>query len=295
MANRRFNVSEFSAEIGKKGLAKPNLFSVMITLPDALKYLFDTSAIPLRVESASIPSRSLMTLTQRYYGPERRIPYSFMNSTMRLNVILSESMVEREIFMAWQELAVSGGGYGGPRNSGNRRPREGMYNATYYDEIIGLVDIMQFAESPVRQVPSAFEISSGLIRGDISNLLNDFFDVYNPLNRNYFGSSTDRTVFPQYRIQLQEAYPISIGDVSLDWSSDGVAKLPVEIEYFISTERHPESLPLEALANIERLGRGIIGGLNQFGPLIGLFRREGVAGGLRGLGQNLNIPRPPSF
>lgn len=293
MANRRFNVSEFSAEIGKKGFAKPNLFSVMISLPRAIQGLYDATTLPFRIESASLPSRSLMTLTQRYYGPERRIPYSFMNSTMRLNVILSENMVEREIFMAWQELAISGGGYGGPRHSGNRRPRQQMYNATYYDEIIGLVDIMQFSESPKYQDRPPIELSSGILRGisgDIANLVNDFNEYYNPINQSFTGSSTDRTIYPQYRIQLQEAYPVHIGDVSLDWAADGIAKLPVEIEYFISTERHPESLPIEALSHIEGLGRGILGGLNTFGPFFGAFRREGLAGGLRGLSRTLGRP-----
>ena len=298
MANRRFNISEFTAEIGKKGVAKSNLFSVSITLPEALRFLFDTSVIPLRVESASIPQRSLMTLTQRYYGPERKIPYSFMNQTMRLNIVLSDTMVEREIFMAWQDLAVSGGRIGGYRKSQNRPilgfGGRGLHNASYYDEITGLVDILQFAENPTNQVPSAIEIASGVLQGDILNLTQDLYQAYNPIFQNYYGSN-DRPIFPRYRIQLQEAYPLNVSDVVMDWSQDGIAKLAVDIEYFVATERHPESLPMEALTAIESLGRGIIGGLNQFGPVLGLFRREGLAGGSRALAQRIGIPRPTGF
>lgn len=285
MANRRFNVSEFSAELNKRGIGKPNYFSVMVTLPRPLSGFFETSFLPLRIEKASLPARTLDTIVQRYHGPERLIPYAFSYQPMTLTVALSENMIEREIFMAWQDLAISAGGLSSYRRGGGKAAKVGGFDSTYYDEFIGSVDIMQFAESPKFQTPSALEIGTGLIRGDIGSLIGDVIDAFNPLNRNIFNAPNDRTIFPQYRIKLEEAYPLSVNDVDLDWGADGGAKLNVQMRFFISTERHPDALPFENLYGLESLLRGAAGLLDRYSPLIGLFRKEGLSGGIRGLAQ----------
>ncbi len=283
MANRRFNVSEFTAEVHKRGIAKPTHFSVMVTLPSAIRGFFNTSFMPFKIESASIPSRNLMTIDQNYHGPARKIPYRVMNFPMRLRVALSENMIEREIFMAWQDLAISSGGISSYRRGGGKAPKAGGFDATFYDEMTGMIDILQFAESPKFQIPSALEVGGGLIRGDVGSIINDVIDIFNPLNINVFDSPGDRSIFPQYRIQLVEAYPINIGEVEMDWSADGQAKLNVDIEYFIAYERHPDALPFENLYALESLIRGVANMLDQFSPLISLFTRNGISGGVRGV------------
>ena len=285
MANRRFNISEFSAEIGKRGVAKPNYFSVMLTLPRAIRGFFETSHMPLRIESASIPARSLMTIEQRYHGPTRKIPYSFQTEPMTLRVLLSENMIEREIFMAWQDMAISAGGRASYRRSQGRPQKVGGFDATYYDEMTGQVDVLQFAESPKYQTPSAVGIASSVIRGgtDLQSLVGDVIDAFNPLNQNIYNAPGDRTVFPLYQIKLTEAYPITINDVEMDWGADGAAKLTVQMQYFTAEERHPDALPFENLYGLEMLLRGTVNTLDRFSPLISLFSQNGLAGGVRGI------------
>ena len=285
MANRRFNVNEFTAEVNKRGIAKPNYFSVMITLPSRLSGFFNTSFLPLRIERASLPARSLDTIAQRYHGPERMIPYAFSYQPMTLQVVLSENMIEREIFMAWQDMSISAGGLASYRRGGGKAPKQGGFDSTYYDEMTGGVEIMQFAESPKFQSPSALGIATPLIRGDAQSLINDVIDIFNPLNQNIFDSKNDRNIFPQYRIKLEEAYPIAINDVELDWGADGAAKMSVQMRYFISTERHPDSLPFENLYALESLLRGAANTLDRFSPLISLFTKNGLSGGVRGLAE----------
>lgn len=285
MANRRFNVSEFAAEIGKRGVAKPNYFSVMLTLPSTIRGFFETSHIPLRIESAALPSRSLMTIEQRYHGPTRKMPYLFQNEPMRLRILLSENMIEREIFMAWQDMAISAGGRASYRRASGKATKVGGFDATFYDEMIGQVDIMQFAESPKFQLPSALGLATPVIRGgaDLQSFVGDIIDAFNPLNQNIYNAPGDRTVFPQYQIKLTEAYPINIDDVELDWGADGTAKLNVQMQYFTAEERHPDALPFENLYGLESLLRGAVNTLDRFSPLISLFTKNGLAGGVRGL------------
>lgn len=285
MANRRFNINEFTAEVRKRGIGKPNYFSVMITLPSKLSGFFNTSFLPLRIERASLPARSLDTIVQRYHGPERLIPYAFSYQPMTLQVVLSENMIEREIFMAWQDMAISSGGLASYRRGGGKAPKQGGFDSTFYDEMIGGVEIMQFAESPKFQKPTALNVASSILRGDTRSLVGDIFEAFNPLNRNDFESQNDRVVFPQYRIKLEEAYPIAINDVDLDWSADGAAKMTVQMRYFISTERHPDALPFERMHGLESLLRGAANALDRFSPVVSLFARQGLSGGIRGITQ----------
>lgn len=283
MANRRFNISEFSAEVGKRGIGRPNYFSVMITLPSRISGFFNTSFLPLRIESASLPARSLETIDQRYHGPTRQIPYAFQYQPMTLRILLSENMIEREIFMAWQDMSISSGGLASYRRSGGRAPKAGGFDSTYYDEMVGSVEVMQFAESPKYQNPSALDVATSVIRGDTRSMINDVIDAFNPLNQNIFNAPGDRTIFPQYKVKLEEAYPHTISDVDLDWGADGAAKLTVQMRYFIATEKHPDALPFENLYGLESLLRGAANAFDRFSPLISLFANDGLSGGLRGV------------
>jgi hypothetical protein len=289
MANRRFNVSEFSAEVGKRGVGRPNYFSVMITLPSKISGFFNTSFLPLRIESASLPARSLETIDQRYHGPTRMVPYAFQYQPMTLRVLLSENMIEREIFMAWQDMSISSGGLASYRRSGGRAPKAGGFDSTYYDEMIGSVEVMQFAESPRFQNINGLNVATSVIRGDVKSLVNDVIDVFNPLNQNIFNAPGDRNVFPQYRVKLEEAYPHTISDVDLDWGADGAAKLNVQMRYFIATERHPDALPFENLYGLESLLRGAVNTLDRFSPLISLFTKNGLSGGVSGLAKQTGV------
>jgi hypothetical protein len=288
MANRRFNVAEFSSEVGKRGLAKPSHFSVMLSLPSNISSFFDASHLPLRIESASLPPRTLMTLDQNYHGPTRRIPYRHMNTPMRLKIALSENMIEREIFMAWQDLAISSGGLASYRRAKVGALKNGGFDSTFYDEMVGRVSLLQFAESPKFQVPSGIDLAQTLIRGgsDLRGLVSDVIEQLNPLNTNFAGG-TDRSIFPQYKITLEEAYPISISEVELDWAAEGTAKMFVDMEYFIAYEQHPAALPFENMLGLERLLRSGSALYNRFSPLISVFSKNGVSGGLRAIGSQV--------
>ena len=109
-----FGVNQFSAEIAKTGVARTSNFLVEIGAPGNLLNEVSRS-MPLRIEQVSIPSRTLTTFAQNYYGPPREIPYRYTSSPVSLTILLSEDMREREFFMQWQDLFV-----------GTRRNRESL-------------------------------------------------------------------------------------------------------------------------------------------------------------------------
>jgi len=282
MGDRRFNVSEFSSEIGKRGVAKPSYFSVLLNLPPAIRGFFDSAFLPFRIERASLPNRTLMTIDQRYHGPVRHIPYAFMHQPMDLRIVLSDNMVEREVLMTWQDLAVSSGGRAGYRRGGSRSRGVGIFDSTFYDEVTGSVDILQFPETPEFQSEAAVSIGKSLARGDFGSILTNTADLIDPFNVNIFGSS-GQSIKPQYRVNLQEAFPISIGEVELDWAAgDQVAKLNVQMQFFTATEEHPKANALKSLYVAENFMRSSPF-LAGFAPAVSLFTNIGVLGGSRGI------------
>ena len=87
----------------------------------------------------------------------------------------------------------------------------------------------------------------------------------------------------QYRVNLQEAFPINIGEVELDWSAgDQVAKLNVQMQFFIATEEHPKANALKSLYVAENFMRSSAF-LAGFAPALSLFTNTGVLGGSSGI------------
>ena len=78
---------------------------------------------------------------------------------------------------------------------------------------------------------------------------------------------------PLYTTKLIEAYPISIAPISLDWSSDEVAKLNVQFAFRYYTHEKPENtgseqgtLPSPAAAKQDAIGLADAEFNQQIGP-----------------------------
>lgn len=94
--------------INKDGLAKGSHFAVTFTMPPQLADLYRTTVetLSLRCESISFPSRAPLTSNIKYFGPERRMVYGYDAAPITASILLSESMAERDLFLAWQDIAV---------------------------------------------------------------------------------------------------------------------------------------------------------------------------------------------
>ena len=277
-----FNINGFSSDVGRRGGAKPYLFSVIVTLPPQIATKFSVnSVLPLRIEQASLPTRSLMTIDQRYHGPVRRIPYSVMYQPMNLTVLLSDTMIEREIFMAWQDLALSGGASASYRKSAGQGSMVAQFDASYYDSYVETVEIMHFPEMPSSQGKGE---DTSLLGGASSTAQALGFDpslITNPLGFNVGLNERSRSVNPTYRVTLSEAYPSNVHDVPLSWGADDAARLSVEMTYFYAMETHTETKALQSEFGFAKQLRQGMNMLNRFAPALSLFKKEGIMGGSR--------------
>ena len=82
-----FGIDQFASEIGRSGVAKTSDFVVEITAPTKA-FSSVAQSMMLRIEQVSIPSRTLTTFQQNYYGPPRDIPYRFISSPITLTILL---------------------------------------------------------------------------------------------------------------------------------------------------------------------------------------------------------------
>lgn len=284
-----FNVKEFTSEIGKSGFASPAYFMVMITPPSTLAANLKTltRAMPLRIEQASMPTRSILRHEQRYYGPPRQIPYGFVSQDITFTVILSEDMREREFFMAWQDIILGNsrtmsqagnlaGGKGGIRN--------GMYDVGYYDDATkdSCIELMTYATSP------ALQSSGGKKPGLFSELKEiaravgfDPSPLTDPFGLNLFGGQKERDIEHACHVKLIEPFPLSVNELPLSWGDDSYAKLQVTFQYRLAQEIVPTFKTPTENTSIANMIRGGIQAFNRFAPTFSLIKGQGIGGAVR--------------
>lgn len=275
----------FTGEMGRRGVAKSYLFSCVIDLPGIIKneFLNEINAIQLRVEDIQIPPRQAMTVTSRYYGPPRYIPYGVMYQPITLTVSLSDTMLEREVFMRWQDLAVSGGFSASMRSSMGSGSIPAGYDTTYYKDLIGHIDIYQFPDSPAFQGGSG---NRGLLQTIIGTAQAIGFDptlITSPLGFDIGLGERRRKISPSYHFKLEECFPTFIQPIDMNWGAGEAAKMRVEITYHRVTEQQSEKSGSAGagfeLAKMVRQGMNIF---NRFSPAFSLIKGGGLGGGLGG-------------
>ena len=278
-----FGIDQFASEIGRSGVAKTSDFIVIVSAP---KKAFSSVAqsMMLRIEQVSIPSRTLTTFQQNYYGPPRDIPYRFVSSPITLTILLSEDMREREFFMQWQDLFI------GKRRDPESKNSNGIYDCGYFNDCVGRVTIKQYGTSPGFQGRSREVPGGSSLLGDIKDAAETFgFNtsaILNPLGLNLFGSSSGGKKDPTelYKIDLVEAFPITVNEIQMNWGDDQIAKLQVEIRYTYMIEKHPASASAGAIQ--ENFLRKGIEAFQRFAPIFSLVKASGVGGAIRSVAQS---------
>lgn len=274
-----FGINQFASEIGKSGVAKTSDFVVEITAPTRA-FSSVAQSMMLRIEQVSIPSRTLTTFQQNYYGPPRDIPYRYVSSPITLTILLSEDMREREFFMQWQDLFI------GTRRVAETPSSDAIYDCGYFKDCVGTVKIKQYGTSPGFQGRS----HGSSLYGDIKDAAEAFgFNtsaILNPLGFNIFGSASGGKQEPTelYGITLVEAFPITVNEIQMNWADDQIAKLQVEIRYTYMTEKHPGTDITGAIQK-SFLRKGIEA-FQRFAPIFSLVKASGVGGAIRSAAQS---------
>jgi hypothetical protein len=102
--------SSISSILGKiaNGIAKPNRYTVDITLPPAMGLADPEKVKTLRIlcERAEIPGALIATDEDKKFGPPRKMPYQYAYGDLTLGFICEDGMTARGFFDWWQSLIV---------------------------------------------------------------------------------------------------------------------------------------------------------------------------------------------
>ena len=161
-----FNIADFNAELTKSSVAYPSHFEGWILggpgsynmnsgIPrNSLARAGLSNGMRFRIESLSMPGRTLSTIDQNYHGPTRSLPYRYTQQPVTFTVILSKDMREREVFMRWQDFFV-----GNARNNISYQAVTAPFDTRYYDDGIGTIQINQYSYSE----ESEYELQTEII------------------------------------------------------------------------------------------------------------------------------------
>lgn len=95
------NISQFLADINKRGIAKTSHFDVDFGLPIKLQGGTTPRLLKLRCESAELPGRQIATTDNKIYGPIYKLPYHTMYADMSLTFLETADLNIRQFFETW--------------------------------------------------------------------------------------------------------------------------------------------------------------------------------------------------
>jgi len=190
-----FNISEFSAQVNKRGLAKSNLFVAQITLGKAggtalqnnMSGQIDTKELRFYCRSAALPEISIGTtpVRSRTTGPSEQRPSTFEYPPLSTVFMVDSDFAVLKFFHRWVQEIVNydvEAGYASETPDG-RIP----YEFGYKDDYVCTLEITVFSE----------------------NLSNRF-----------------------YTYKFTNAFPISVGSIQTAWENGAeVMPLPVTFVY----------------------------------------------------------------
>lgn len=188
-----FNVSEFSSQINRKGIAQSNLFYVTITLNENLSSVLGVDeSMPVRdlsffCRAAALPDVSVQTtpFKPKGFGPSEQRPTSFDYQPLQTGFMVDSNFGVMKFFHRW------------------------MQEITNYDVSGGY-----FSESPSALLPYEFGY-----KDDYACQMEIIV---------YAGPKEDRF----YTYKLGNVYPTSIGSVNASWDNAAeVMTLPVTFAY----------------------------------------------------------------
>jgi len=128
------DLQRFMSTMNARPPAMASDFEVKIFCPK----IGSSDELTFRAENVSVPGRSVATADNLDVGPQRKIGYAAIYPEVSIQFILDESYQQKEYFDRWVDEVV--GNHRVQRNPGGSR-----FNAGYYDDYKGTIDIENFA------------------------------------------------------------------------------------------------------------------------------------------------------
>ena len=144
-----FNVSEFTAQIGQRGLAKNNLFVFNITLPTAgnLANEIPAQQLSFLCRSCDIPGFGVQTtvVKERGLGPGSSRPVDLNYNPLQSVFMVDTGFTIKRFFHRWMQEIVNYNiqqGVSSASPSGTR-----AYEFGYKDEYAGTIEVITFGDN----------------------------------------------------------------------------------------------------------------------------------------------------
>jgi hypothetical protein len=276
-----FSTDEFKAQI-ISGMADPSTWKLSFDAPTMKATGTNvpgldeiTRELSFLCNQAVVPGRHFATNEINTHGPIRKMPYQSIYDDLQISVFCRTEMKERHFFEAWQKQIH------------NNETHKWNYFNNY------TLDIKLTCYSPILPDDSTrtvfemqkFNSQSGGTEGD-DNVI---------LDRDYKMMET-------YEVIFEDAYPMNIQPLSLDWSmKDSIMNLPVTFAYRKWTSTRKEFAVEEATPEPRPTGPSwgeILDGITQTIDTIDLYTgaipswmtttsRNLNPNGLEGLNQSL--------
>lgn len=139
-----FNVSEFSSQINKRGLAVSNLFVMRITPPSTTfnsgisneDLTFFCSAVQLPPKNIIIQEHKPLS-----YGPLESYPIGMAYDDIAATFYCDQDMNVLKFFERWQQLIYNYNASSGLNTAVNN---QGVYEVNYKENYIGSIEVLMF-------------------------------------------------------------------------------------------------------------------------------------------------------
>lgn len=229
-----FNVSEFSAQINRHGLAQNNLFILRITLPTALQFLeqeIGTNVLTFLCRSVDLPPISVETLEYRPrgFGPGESRPISMNYDPLQTIFMVDSNYGVLKFFHRWMQEIVNYDVEAGYTSSSpsSLLPYEFGYKEDYectievimysgpsedrfytykfgkaFPKTIGNIQLAWENSAEITTLPITFSYSElkvdGTVRGSVANQVNRGNSIFGYLSSlNTFGQAVSGLSFPR--------------------------------------------------------------------------------------------------
>jgi len=135
--------SKVDSTISGAGSALPGLPTQITDVVPSIGSARTTETLSLRCDSIAFPSRAPLTTDVKYFGPTTKRIYGYDAAPITASIILSQNMIEREMMLLWQDIAV-----GTARRS--RATNAPAFLTGYYSDYTVPVKIIKYNESGLK-------------------------------------------------------------------------------------------------------------------------------------------------
>lgn len=266
-----YSPDQFKALVSKeRGLASANLFKVTLpALEGATKVNGESISgyapadFNILCRGVNLPGRQI-TSYDRVIGMNNiKVGYGYAVSDVTMNFYVTNGFKLKSYFEDWQQMVVT-----------NEPPYEVGYYKDYVKDI--KIDQLRKGEAiPVVNVDFGFNINESL--GGAGQLISDALPTVSvpgtggiDLGNLAQGNLSIAVVSPEnviYTCTLEDAYPITINDITLDNALDGLTELQVTFAYKNWKGETPEQKKTIA----DRVQDAISGAVDAAGAAIGGF------------------------